>query len=202
MKRKRVNKPIKFTKIIEMRKEMKNKRIKIIVSLLLLTVLLSGCFGVDRSFRQIRNYILENTSGEYDKDFEFSIGSTGISLASVVVSFADTEESIEEVLSEISSVQVGIYSNKDSARITTDFAGLKHLTNLMEKAGWEFIVRSVDRNELTAVFVRIYENQLNRVFVISVNHEEMALVEMYGNVEKVIEIAIREGELNLHSAVN
>lgn len=179
---------------------MKNKRIKVIISLLFLTVLLSGCFGVDRSFRQIRNYIIENTNGEYDKDFEFSIGSTGISLASVAVSFVDTEEPIEEILSEISSVQVGIYSNKDSGRITTDFAGLKHLTNLMEKAGWEFIVRSVDRDELTAVFVRVYENQLNRVFVISVNQEEMALVEMYGNVEKVIEIAIREGNLNLQLA--
>ena len=181
---------------------MKNKQIKIIVSLLLLTVLLSGCFGVDRSFRQIRNYILENTHGEFDKDFEFSIGSTGISLASVAVSFADSEEPIDEILSEISSIQVGIYSNKDSAKIRTDFAGLKHLTNLMEKAGWEFIVRSVGSDELTAVFVRVYENQLNRVFVISVNHEEMVLVEMYGNVEKVIEIAIREGELNLHSAAN
>ena len=77
---------------------MKKKQIKIIISLLVLMVLLNGCYGVDRSFKQIRNYILENAEGEYDTDFEFSIGSSGISLASVVVSFADTEEPIEEIL--------------------------------------------------------------------------------------------------------
>ena len=181
---------------------MKKKQIKIIISLLILMVLLNSCYGVDRSFKQIRNYILENAEGKYDTDFEFRIGSSGISLASVAVSFADTEEPIEEILSEISSVQVGVYNYKDSSKVTTDIAGLKHLTNLMEKAGWEYIVRSVNNSELTAVFVRVYENQLNRVFVISVNREEMVLVEMYGNIDKIIEIAIREGELNLHSAVN
>jgi len=175
---------------------MKQRQIKITISLLLLMILFSGCLGVDRSFKQIRNYILENTEGEYHTDFEFSIGSSGISLASVVVSFADTEEPIEEILSEISSVQVGVYNYKESSKVTTDIAGLKHLTNLMGKAGWEYIVRTKDNDEITAVFVRIYENQLNRVFVISVNKEEMVLVEMYGNIEKVIEIAIREGDLN------
>ena len=181
---------------------MKNKQIRIFISLLLLTVLLSGCLGVDRSFRQIRNYIIENTNSDYNKEFEFSIGPTGITLASTMISIADVDEPIDEILSEISNIQVGIYKNKKSAKITTDFAGLKHLTNLMEKAGWEYVVRSIDRNEMTIVFVRIYENQLNRVFVISVNQGEMVLVEMYGNVEKVIQIAIREGDLNLHAAIN
>lgn len=175
---------------------MKNKQIKIIISLLLLMILLSGCFGVDRSFRQIRNYILENADGEYNKDFEFGVGSTGISLASVVVSFADTEEPIEEILREVSSVQIGVYRNNDSSKITTDFAGLNHLTKLMEKTGWEYIVRTIDNDEFTAIFVHIYENQLNRVFLITVNQEEMILVEMYGNIDKVIEIAIREGDLD------
>jgi len=175
---------------------MKNKQIKTIISLLLLMTLLSGCFGVDRSFRQIRNYILENSGGEYDKDFEFSVGSTGISLASVVVSFADTDEPIEEILSEVSSVQVGVYSNINSSKITTDFAGLNHLTKLMERTGWEYIVRTIDKDEFTAIFVRIYENQLNRVFLITVKQEEIILVEMYGNIDKVIEIAIREGDLD------
>ena len=49
----------------------------------------------------------------------------------------------------------------------------------------------------TAVFFRIYEEQLNRVFVISINEEEMVLVELYGNIDKVLEIAIREGDLNI-----
>ncbi len=181
---------------------MKNIQMKVLISLLLLTFLLSGCYGVDRSFRQIRNYILENSGAEYSKDVEFSIGSAGIALASTMVSLADVEEPIDEILSEVSSVQVGIYKNKDSTKITTDFAGLKYLTNLMENAGWEYVVRSIDSNEMAIVFVRIYKNQLNRVFVISVNQEEMVLVEMYGNVDKVIEIAIREGELNLHSSMN
>jgi len=179
---------------------MKQKQIKILVSIFLFMFFLNGCIGVDRSFRQIRNYILENTDTEYSREVEFSIGSAGISVASIMVRMADVEEPIDEILSEISSVQVGVYNNEDSTKVTTDFAGLKHLTDLMENAGWEFIVRSVDRDELTAVFVRIYKNQLNRVFVISVNQDEMVLAELYGNIDKLIEIAIREGNLNIQLA--
>lgn len=179
---------------------MNAKKLKILLSLLLLVFLLSGCFGVDRSFRNIRNYVLENTNSDYNTEYEFAIGSAGISLASLVVSFADSEEPVEEILSEISSVQVGVYNNGNSSRITTDYEGLQKITNLMEHAGWEYIVRSVDKNELTAIFVRVYQNQLNRVFIVSVNEEEMVLVEMYGNIDKVIEIAIREGDLDIEMA--
>lgn len=179
---------------------MNSKKIKALLSLFLLIFLLSGCFGVDRSFKNIRNYVLENTNSEYNTEYEFAIGSAGISLASLVVSFVDTEEPVDEILSEISNVQVGIYNNQDSSTITTDYEGLRKITDLMEHAGWEFIVRSVDRDELTAVFVRVYQGQFNRVFVVSVNEEQMVLAELYGDIDKIIEIAICEGNLDIELA--
>ncbi|MEN8191376.1 MAG: DUF4252 domain-containing protein [Bacteroidota bacterium] len=181
---------------------MKSKQLKIIAALFLLVITVSSCIGVDRSFRHISNYIVENTNSNYSKEYEFSIGSTGITLASLVVSFADTDEPIDEILNEISNVQVGIYSNQNSSKVTLDYAGLRKITDLMERAGWEYVVRTVDKDELTAVFVRIYEEQINRVFVISVNQEELVLVELYGNVDKVIEIAIREGDLDIERVSN
>lgn len=180
--------------------KMNSKKIKALLSLFLLIFLLSGCFGVDRSFKNIRNYVLENTNSEYNTEYEFAIGSAGISLASLVVSFADAEEPVDEILSEISNVQVGIYNNEDSSTITTDYEGLRKITDLMEHAGWEFIVRSVDRDELMAVFVRVYQGQFNRVFVVSVNEEQMVLAELYGDIDKIIEIAIREGNLDIELA--
>src|SRR5210317_2092134 len=101
--------------------KMNSKKIKALLSLFLLIFLLSGCFGVDRSFKNIRNFVLENTNSEYNTEYEFAIGSAGISLASLVVSFADTEEPVEEILSEISNIQIGIYNNQDSSTITTDY---------------------------------------------------------------------------------
>ena len=185
-----------------MDRKMSTKKLKILLSFFLMVFLINGCFGVDRSFKNIRNYVLENTNSEYNTEYEFAIGSAGISLASLVVSFADAEEPVDEILSEISNVQVGIYNNQDSSTITTNYEGLRKITDLMEHAGWEFIVRSVDRDELTAVFVRVYQGQFNRVFVISVNEEQMVLVEMYGNIDKVIEIAIREGDLDIDVVSN
>lgn len=175
---------------------MKLKKIKFIVGLLLIALLSTSCIGVDRSFRSIRNYVLESSGDNFEKEFEFSLGSVSITMAELVMNFADVEEPIDEILSEVSSVQVGIYNNNSGTKIEPNFEELKFLTNRMKKVGWDCIVRTVNRNEMVAIFVRSHEDELNQLFVISVNNNEMVLIEVLGNLHKVIEIAIREKGFN------
>lgn len=171
---------------------MNQKKIKFIMGILLVALLSTGCIGVDRGFRSIRDYVLDSSNNQFEKEFEFSFGSVSITMAELVMNFADVEEPIDEILSEISSVQVGVYNNNSEAKIKPSFEEAKFLTNKMKKAGWDCIVRSVDRNEMVTIFVKAHGDELNQLYVISVNNDEVVLAEVLGNLHKVIEIAIRE----------
>ncbi len=180
---------------------MNSKKIKFVMSILLVALLFTGCIGVDRGFRSIRDYVLDPSNNQFEKEFEFSFGSVSITMAELVMNFADVEEPVDEILSEIHNIQVGVYNNDSGLKINPSFEELKFLTDKMKKAGWDCIVRSVERNEMTAVFVKAHNDELNRLFVISVNDEEVVLAEVLGNLHKVIEIAIREKGLdfaNIH----
>jgi len=175
---------------------MNSNKIKFVMSLLLVALLFTGCIGVDRGFRSIRDYVLDPANNQFEKEFEFSFGSVSITMAELVLNFADVDEPVDEILSEIHNIQVGIYNNTSDVKIKPGFEEAKFLTNKMKNAGWDCIVRSVDRNEMTAVFVKAHDDELNRLFVISVNKDEVVLAEVLGNLHKVIEIAIREKGLD------
>ena len=72
----------------------------------------------------------------------------------------------------------------------------------MERAGWEFIVRSVNRDELTAVFVKQNNERINQLYIIAVTNEEMVLVEVHGNIDELVAIAIREKGLKFDVVSN
>jgi hypothetical protein len=175
---------------------MNSKKIKFVLGIILVALLSTGCIGVDRGFRSIRDYVLDPANNQFEKEFEFSFGTVSVTMAELALKFTDVEEPIDEILSEISNVQVGIYKNNSDVKINPTIEEAKYLTNKMKKAGWDCIVRSVDRNEMTAVFVKSQDDELNRLFVISVNNDEVVLAEILGNLHKVIEIAIREKGLN------
>ncbi len=175
---------------------MKMNKVKPTLSILIIALLFTGCIGVDRSFRGVRDYVLASTESEFEKEFEFSFGNVTIGMAEIALTFADTDEPIDEMLSEINSVQVGIYNRTSNEKIKSSFEELKFLTKKMKKAGWDCIVRSIDNSELAAVFVRVHNDELNQLFVIAINDDEIILAEILGRLHKVIEIAIREKGLD------
>jgi hypothetical protein len=129
---------------------------------------------------------------QFDKEFEFSFGSVTIGMAEIVMNFAETDEPIEEILSEINSVQVGVYNNHSNRKNGTNTDEINFLISKMEKSGWDCIVRAYDRSDVSAVFVKMNEEELKQLYVISISNNEIVLVEILGNLHKVIEIAIRE----------
>jgi len=175
---------------------MNSKKNKLVVSIFMITLLFTSCLGVDRSFRGIRDYVLDSSNNQFEREFEFSFGTVSITMAELVFNLTDIEEPIDEILSEISSIQVGVYNNTSGAKIKPNFEEIKFLTKKMKRAGWDCIVRTVDRDEMAAIFVRIHNDELNQLFIISVNNKEVVLAEVLGNLHKVIEIAIRERGLD------
>jgi hypothetical protein len=176
---------------------------RLLIIIMLASLVLTGCIGVNGGFRNIRNHILNNMSANYEKEIEFSVGSGGIFLASMFIGFADIEENVDDMLRQISSVQIGIYKNESGEVIKNDFSVLKSLSDKMEEKGWTFIVRSIDNDELAAVFVNNNsEDELTQVFVVALHDEELVLAEIHGDLGDLIDIAIREHGLNFEIAEN
>ena len=175
---------------------MKTKKIKILMGILMIALLSTGCIGVDASFRGMRDYVLSTTETQFEKEFEFSFGTVSIGMAEIALDFADTEEPIDEILSEIDNVQVGIYKNNSGKKNKSNLTEMKFLTDKMENAGWDCIVKSFDKEDMSAVFIKMHDDELNQLFVIALNNDEIVLVEVLGNLHKVIEIAIREKGLD------
>ena len=135
--------------------------------ILSLPLFLNGCIGVNEEFADIRNEVINNFGGEYKSEVQFSVGSVGISVSSWFVDAAAEEDIAADILDDVSSVQVGIYK-KLRGTTSPDINTLREIEDKMSESGWKSIVRSSDKGELTAVYVRKNRAEtLDRMFVIS-----------------------------------
>ncbi|MGB5289017.1 MAG: DUF4252 domain-containing protein, partial [Ignavibacteriaceae bacterium] len=69
----------------------------------------------------------------------------------------------------------------------------REIEDKMSQSGWKSIVRSSDNGELTAVYVRKNRSEtLDRMFVISMDGDELVLVDVEGDLKEAIATVIRE----------
>jgi len=102
------------------------------------------------------------------------------------------------MIREISSVQVGIYNRIEGAKYKAGFNTLKSIDEEMQSNGWKYIVRTIDSNELTTIYISAEpEELLQKMYVINLNDEELVIVEVNGDLKKVISYAIEERSFNL-----
>lgn len=177
------------------------RKLLLLIVIAAIALNLSGCIGVNSEFRKIRNHVFEKMNLDYSKKFEFSVGAAGLALAGTFVSFADTDEPVGEIISNISRVQIGIYDRRDINLFSADAEDLNDFVNAMEEQGWQYIVKSLQHDGLTAVFVDgDAEYEINEIFVVAVEDDEMVLAEVHGNLEGVVEAAIRGRGLNFNTS--
>ena len=164
---------------------------------LLFLLFMNGCIGINKEFTEIRNGVLNNLDSDFRSEYQFAIGSVGITLSSWFVDVAADEELPVEILEDVSSVQVGVYKKirgESAPSITT----LRELEDEMSEKGWKSIVLTCDDNELNGIYIRSDPNEtLDRLFVISLNAEELILVEVEGDLREVISTVIREKGMDI-----
>jgi hypothetical protein len=161
-------------------------------------ILLTGCIGVNRQFGEVKDKIMGELGKDYKTEFQFSVGSSAITISSWFVDLAADEEYIDEMMREISSVQVGVYNQVEGSNAKTNFSTLKSIDKEMSSKGWKYIVRSVDNNELTAIYLSADPNEmLNSMYVINLSDEELVIIEVNGDLKKVISYAIEEKEFDV-----
>jgi hypothetical protein len=177
---------------------MKTKSIILLIAISLFLFTLTGCIGVNRQFSEVKNKIMGELGDDYKTEFQFSVGSAAITVSSWFVDLAADEEYIDDMLREISSVQVGVYNRIEAARYKADFSILNSIDEEMRKNGWKYIVRTLESDELTTIYISADpEELLEKMYVINLNDEELVIVEVNGDLKKIISYAIEERSFNL-----
>ena len=158
-----------------------------------LLILLTGCIGVNRQFSEVKDKIMGELDNDYKTEFQFSVGSSAITISSWFVDLAADEEYIDEMMREISSVQVGVYNRVESSDAKANFGTLRSIDEEMHNKGWEYIVRSADNEELTAIYLSADpEEMLNKMYIINLSDEKLVIIEVNGDLKKVISYAIED----------
>ena len=177
---------------------MKIKSIILLVAVSLFLITLTGCIGVNRQFSEVKNKIMGELGDNYKTEFQFSVGPALIQVSSLFVDLAADEEYIDDMLREISSVQVGVYNRIEGAEHRADFRTLNSIDEEMSKNGWKYIVRTIESDELTSIYISADPKELlQKMYVINLNDEELVIVEVNGDLKKVISYAIEERSFNL-----
>ena len=177
---------------------MKISRIFICIILFFLLILLTGCIGVNRQFSEVKDKIIGGLGNKYKTEFQFSVGSSAITISSWFIDLAANEEYIDEMMREISSVQVGVYNRVEGSDAKANFGTLQSIDEEMHNKGWKYIVRSADNEELTAIYLSDDPGEiLNKMYVINLSDEELVIIEVNGDLKKVISYAIEERKFNL-----
>ena len=147
-----------------------------------LPLFLSGCIGINEEFEEIRNEVLNNLDDDFRSEYQFSVGSVGITVSSWFVDAAADDDLPANILNDVSSVQVGIYK-KIRGTSAPDITTLRELEEEMMQKGWKSIVITCDKDELNGIYIRRNPIEaLERLFVISLNDEELILVEVEGDL--------------------
>ena len=174
---------------------MKNKIY--LLPILLLPLFLNGCLGINEEFENVRDVVLLSFGNDYKSEFQFSVGSVGVTVSSWVIGASLDDDMASKILDDVSSVQVGVYKKLKG----TNPAGFRILSDIepdMQASGWKSIIRSSTDNELTAIYVRNdKEELLNRLFVISLEDDELVLVEVEGDLRKAMTNIIREKGMDI-----
>lgn len=176
--------------------------IKLLIITLAASFLLGGCIAVDGYFKNVRNKVFKSVEGDFHKEVEFSLGAAAITLSTVAVSLSDAPDFTDDMLRKIDRVQIGVYKNLDWRRYKPNFNSLRAITSDLKEDGYEFIVRTIDRDEMVAVMVKSDDYRIKEMFVVAVNDEELVMTQIFGDLDELIEIAIREEGFNVEVAHN
>jgi hypothetical protein len=163
-----------------------------ILLIIIFSLLVCGCWDVDGNFRKTRNEVFNALNTEnIDKEFEYSFGSFEIYLASKAASLSNRTFDLEMLLEKISNVQVGVY-NFEMAEDTKPEIFIPFETRMKNKS-WTRLVKIIDHNERIFVYVNIEDpDRIKDVFVLSFDNNQLVMVEVHGNLDKIVEQVIKK----------
>lgn len=162
---------------------------------------MTGCFGVDGQFKRLRNTVVEGANIDYEVDVEFGIGPMLIGFAKKVVSWSDEPDSeiAVDLLSQIKKVQVGVYQLRDFQLDRSEVRDrMLEMVDYMGRNGYDAIIRNYEDNGGSLIMVKSHfehPEKVKEVVVLSFDPNELNIVQLRGNVNEIVDVAVREREV-------
>jgi hypothetical protein len=156
-------------------------------------LLLPACIDINKEFSEVTDRIISNMGDDYKTEFQFSVGEVGITVSSWFIDFAANEEYVDEMMREISSVQVGVYKRLEGSDRKEAQRTLESIDEEMSSRGWRYLVRNIENDELTTIYIS--EDPallLKKMYVVKLHDNELIIVEINGDLKKVISYAVEE----------
>lgn len=161
-----------------------------------------GCFGVDGNFLKIKHEIFSTTGYPYYKTQEFGIGGFGMSLAKMIVGFSDNDREAKEMIKHISKVQIGIYKNESNASFNNIRMLAQRIDNRLYSGGWHYIVKNREGLNMNLIYIKTGpEYSLKEILIVDLKLNKLVLVEVKGDLDKMIQYVIRDKGMKLNNAV-
>ena len=162
----------------------------IFVSLLFL----SGCFNVNSKFKTTRDQVLIAYDSKYETEVEFAIGKMTLGLAKKLVSLDEDRDAqmAGDLLSHIRQVQIGVYHPKDSGTRTLKRKLFNEIDHTVKSGNWECMMRNFEKDEISAIYYQEENGQIADLMIIALDSRETAIVQIKGNLARIIEIVALE----------
>lgn len=151
---------------------------------LVLMLIADGCWFHGPG--EIRDRVSRSTGNEYEQEIGLTLGRTSMAIARFGLRLAD-EEQIP--LKGVRKVQVGIYQVRDIGAPSD--IGTSILSGSFPE--WSPVVRMHEDGESVLVMVREKKDKVRAMLVIVDDADELVIVRMIGNLERMLKEAMRFG---------
>jgi hypothetical protein len=176
---------------------MKKKKLLLALALILLMLTNTGCIGVNKNFKFLRNQVFENLDSNFDKTIEFSIGKSAFLFLSNFIDVDDEEsENIKNMLKDVSHISIGIYERDNKNEIANSKFPQKLLSRIsqnLEVEDWESIVKVNSNDETIGIYVKENDSEeINEMFAVILSDNEMVMLDLNGNLNSLTEQVIEQ----------
>jgi len=166
--------------------------------LLLLMLLLLGIgsyFWVSPEIRTMRNSVIENSSGKFDRKIELNVGRWSFAAARLAGLFLrNLPDEARTALNCAQGAQVSVYETRGV--VTDDNALFKDLDVKMENQGWERVVGAIHETTTVALFVPRNMNSPEKTEICAMVLSDGHLVCVYGksNVQPLVKMVMEKAK--------
>ena len=136
-------------------------------------------------------------SMECKKIIRLNAGPIMINAINLMTNFFDELRDLNELISEIDHVQIGIYEIKNN-NSNDPPSWIDTVANVLKKKGWERFVKVMDTDENVLILLKAKHTNISGILVTVNDGDNMVMVEVAGDLEKLLNFAVSAHTKNVN----
>ncbi len=174
---------------------MKNIKLLPLLALVSLLITTTGCIGVNKNFKNLRNQVFDSLNENFDKTIEFSLGKSAFMFASKFIDTDEEEdENIKDMLKDVSNISIGIYEREEKNNFTESSGEiLNEISDNLEINNWDSIVKVNGKDETIGIYIKENDmEEINEMFAVILSNDEMIMLKLNGDLNTLVDRVIEQ----------